>query len=264
MPTPVFSNPDFAAYVTQSFEFGRINQYLASAGDIFEASVSCKAVGLGPNSDLSRVQVGYFDPQVPDSSMALGLITPARALALPLPATPVTGRYQPQQTPGRILIWSGDRYDSTYDPSGAGPLVFERPIIDVVQYFADPPESIEGQRADKEYYYARMPAFGGDNSLFLLIPFYGRRYACCNFENAAGVDVAITISGLDFVITPASFPLTQLIAPFTLSDGSASQQIIRAATHGIHDYLQIQFNPTGDPGPGVFGSVRIQVSDLVA
>lgn len=264
MPPQLYRNPNAEAYVTGNFEFARFRQYLASAGDIFESAEGCRAIGLGPDSDISRVVVGYYDPQVPGSSMGLATLTPGRSFAVPISAIPISGAYQPSGQSGKILLWSEDKYDADFRPSGNvnDKFVYEPPLIDIIQYFADPPESIEGMRADKEYYYQFLqgPVAVG-RRVDVAIPFYGRRYAYIRIENPQD-QFAVQIWGVDFQNDGgAADPAISLMASFNVANGASAQRIVLASTMGLHDYLMIQFSPTVDPGDPFPVYLTVRVSD---
>jgi hypothetical protein len=165
--------------------------------------------------------------------------------------------------PGRILFWASEKYDPTFATVNSIS-AFELPMIDVIQYFADPSESIEGQRADKEYYYARFRPTTPGGSVALCVPYYGRRFASIQLEMSGGDavnPVTVVISGLNFQISQTSYPLTALIAPFTMEDGEATQQLIRAAVHGLHDYLYLRFSADVAAGSIEPVLIRVRVSD---
>lgn len=265
MPPQVFSNPNAEAYVTSNYEFARFKQYLASPGDIFESAEGCRAIGLGPDSDISRLVVGYYDPQVPGSSMALVTLSPGRSFAAPISAIPISGAYQPSGRPGKILLWSEDKYDPDFRPTinPDNKFVFEPPFVDIIQYFADPPESIEGMRADKEYYYQFLPGpvTAATGRVDVAVPFYGRRYAYIRIENPQDT-FTVSIYGVDFQNDGgAADPAIGLMASFALANGVSAQRIVLASTMGLHDYLMISFVPDVDPGDPFPVYLTIRVSD---
>jgi hypothetical protein len=271
MPTPDFEQPNSNSYVLGGYSFMRLKQYLSSPGDIFESEQSCYALGLGPDSDISRVQIAYFDSQEGGSSIfvntsgslqSLMTLTPDRPFAGLINALNGSSRYAPSGVPGRILISSADKYDPEYLPStfnaGNDRVVFEPPQIDVIQYFAPPPQVL-GLRSDKEYYYDSLP--GAADDCYLLVPFYGRKYASIVIQNNTVVDLTTTIFTVDFQISEIAPPEIQQVAPFLQAAGTSTQQILRAAANGLHDYLLLQFDPGGGGGGGADVACKIVVSD---
>jgi hypothetical protein len=94
----------------------------------------------------------------------------------------------------------------------------------------------------------------------LLVPFYGRKYASIVIQNNTVVDLTTTIFTVDFQISEIAPPEIRQVAPFLQAAGASTQQILRAAANGLHDYLLLQFDPTGGGG-GADVACKIVVSD---
>lgn len=275
-----FIQPNTDAYALKGYSFLRLKQLLASAGDIFESQQSAHAFALGPDSDISQVNIAYLDEQVPSTFLAQMTLTPHRTFESPIVAFNRTKLYAPSQVPARILIWPAEIYDPNYLPSGFTPnsdqLVFEPPIIDIFQFFS-PPSSLSSVRADKTYYYDVLP-FGSDDC-YVLVPFYGRRYASIVMHNDGDVTCGVTVSGVNFRISedpPSEIPV---VSTFTLGFHESTSRVVTCnydsrqgqappltnANAGLFDYLLLQFNPTApasDEDP-VDISLRVVVSDTV-
>jgi hypothetical protein len=236
-----YFNPSADQYVMSGSAFFRIKQTLASAGDIFEVPQSGHCFAIGPDSDISQATIAYFDPQSRPSyssqaspaqiNMSTMSITPQRTFQSLISAVNKDGTYNPSHVPGRILIWPTEVYDASFVPADYEPgndgFIFEPPVIDIVQFFS--PTNAIPSRADKTYYYDVTP-WGTDNdTCYVMIPYYGRRYASIQIVNTSSGPSAISVavSGVQFRqadINPADYPVYQLFAlgaPFLDQQGSA-------------------------------------------
>lgn len=266
-----FQQPEINNFVTGGFQFARIKQYLATAGDIFELPTGAKAFVLGPDSDISRATVAYVNAvDVEDfvvagsepTTMAQITVTPDRAFEGFIPALNTETSFKPsgasKGVPGRILVWPAEIFDSSYRPSGfaAGNDTFvrENPIIDIVEYFREP-GTLEPARSDKLYYYENLP-FGADDC-FLMIPFYGRRRATVNAVNTGANVMQVTMFGVNFRIDETTLASETQLDQDNVAAGAIGRQVLNAETDGFYDYLLFQFNPTGASNV----SLRVNVSD---
>ncbi len=200
-----YPQPNFDQYALNGYKFARLNTPLISDGDIYESAQGAQGFAIGPDSDISKVNIGYFDDQVPRFLNQFA-ITPDRPFpGLVAARNEVT--YQPSGRPGRTLIWSDELYNNTWSPSFidiAGRIDFEVPVMDVIQYFAPAAAAMNSGRNDKEYWYDFLNAPAnefGPNAWVLVIPFYGRRFFSMNFVSDATVQVAtinVSILGLHY------------------------------------------------------------------
>lgn len=277
----VFVQPNTDAYAIGGYSFLRLKQELASAGDIFESQQGAHALALGPDSDISEVTIAYLDTQAPGGTfLSTMTLTPQRMFESLIIAFNDTKQYAQSKAPGRILIWPTEIYDPTYLPADFSPnsdrLVFEPPVIDILQFF-EPPAVLSSVRADKEYYYDILP-FGVDDC-FVLIPFYGRRYASIVMHNSGDVTCGVTVSGVNFRISESAPSEIALVPTFTLGFTESTSRVVtcnydsRAGeippftniNAGLFDYLLLQFNPNvpGSDEAPVDISLRVVVSDTV-
>ena len=60
-----YPQPNADQYAINGYQYFRLNTLLSSPGDIYESAQSALAIALGPESDISRVAVAYYDDQVP-------------------------------------------------------------------------------------------------------------------------------------------------------------------------------------------------------
>lgn len=194
-------NPD--NYALNGYKFFRLNTPLISDGDMYESQQGAQGFAIGPDSDISKVNIGYFDEQVPRFLNQVA-ITPERAFPGFIAARNEVN-YVPANRPGRILIWSDELYNPTWNPNFidvAGRIDFEVPVMDVVQYFAPAAQSMNQGRNDREYWYDFIPAppapVGVNNVWTLVIPFYGRRYMNLIWQSQQPAAVGVSISGLHY------------------------------------------------------------------
>jgi len=184
----------------QSF---RLTTELASSGDMYESEVGALAVVLGPNSDIASVNVNYYDELQP-GYVASATISPDRLVVGRIDARNDTVYQGPGQRRGRILISPNDIWDPTLTPSdydsfgaGADAIEFITPVLDVVQYFVNPP-SVAPPRSDKLHRFQYFP--GAPNIIngvsWIAIPAYGRKSGYFTFYNRNAVDtIRVTVYG---------------------------------------------------------------------
>lgn len=263
-----YPQPNASSAVANSSGFFRLRTELASPGDIYESDESCHAISLGPESDISVVNVNYFDPDSPGFLNQLAVSSQRSFTANLVARNDAT--YAPFNTPGRILFWPADIYDPNYIPTPFDPdedkINNITPILDVVQYFSPIPSLIP-QRIDKAYEIQNYDAVGVN---WIVIPFYGRKYAYVEFSaKGGGVQPStIQIIGTNYAITPseevdpvAGTPYHQeveLLAQTSVSPGDpAVVKIITATATGAFDALVIGIH-SGGPAP-----LRVVTSDTL-
>jgi hypothetical protein len=222
--------------------FYRLNTPLVSDGDIYEAAVGASAFALGPDSDVANVNIGYFTGQGTPTFMQTISVGPGVTVAAEIFAT--NQQYMPSKRPGRILLWPEERYNPDTsalfsDPSRVDTIP---PVLDVIQFFGPPPASLDGRRKDKRYYFQQLPSNGVDD-YYLIVPYYGRRYANIKLWNCPGT---LEIMGMSYA--QAAGALDQIVRLALASPipnpPITSQWVITAGAHGMHDALVLRF--TGD------------------
>lgn len=200
-----YPQPNADSYALNGYKFFRLNTPLISDGDVYESAQGAQAFAIGPDSDISKVNIAYFDDQVPNFVNQFA-ISPERSFP-GLVAARNEVDYVPSNRPGRILLWSDELYNPTWSPSFidvAGRIDFEVPVMDVIQYFAPSGLSTNQGRNDREYWYDFLNAPADEvypNSWVLVIPFYGRRFFTMNFksdETTQLTDIQVTVSGLHY------------------------------------------------------------------
>ena len=195
--------PNADQYALNGYKFFRLNTPLISDGDIYESAQGAQAFAIGPDSDISKVNIAYFDDQVPNFVNQFA-ITPERSFP-GLVAARNEVNYVPSNRPGRILLWSDELYNPTWDPNFidvAGRIDFEVPVMDVIQYFAPSGLATNQGRNDREYWYdfiAAPPAqVGVVNAWTLVIPYYGRRFFNMVWQSQQPNTVDVSILGLHY------------------------------------------------------------------
>lgn len=272
-----YPQPNADAYALNGYRFFRLNTELVSPGDIYESAQGAQAFALGPDSDVDRVNVAYFDDQLGPTFVNGMTVGSARSFVGQVAARNEV-QYMPAGRPGRVLIWPANLYDPTFKPPGCGtgPIVFDTlqiipPQLDVIQYFS-PPGSLQPERSDKTYLFQTLEAPIQPNAQGnLMVPYYGRRYAMLEATNRTDLSVPTSINlaiyGVNFtfsVASPASqqtHQVTTLRALAPVAPGAQVIKIVTADTDGLFDYLLVQTERTvaaeaGDPFPA-----KIVVSD---
>lgn len=255
-----FPQPEATPYAVNNYGFFRLNTPLSSPGDIYESDQSGHAFCVGPNSDIANVNMAYFDDQVP-TFMQFITLSPTRSITGLINARN-DAKYAPAQRPGRILFWSDDIYDPNFRPRAAvaGDAVqFVPPLIDIIQYFT-PLASVVPPRINKEFVFQNYVVPGGQ-TLFIVLPYYGRRYAFVDFTNRNNVSPnTFGVSGVNYAITDDSsgnpyHQETTLLAAAAVAPGASARKIIRASTDGMFDALVFSLT-NGGPAP-----LRVDVAD---
>jgi hypothetical protein len=256
-----YPQPNATDYATNEYDFFSLKTILSSPGDIYESDQGAHGIAIGPDSDIANVNMAYFDENVPVTLMTVRTISPLRAFVGSVLARN-TASYAPAQRPGRVLFWADDIYDPNYRPRSAvsGDTVqFIAPVLDIVPYFA-PMASIGPARVDKSFVFQNylVPT---SKTLFLVVPYYGRKFASINFTNrSATIPNTFGIIGVNYAITDdsSSNPYHQetvIRAPGSVAAGVSATQIIKAGTNGTFDALVFSVTDTG-PAP-----LRILMSD---
>ena len=257
-----YPQPDANKYALNGFKFFRLNTPLTSDGDIYESAQGAQGFAIGPDSDISKVNIGYYDEQVPRFLNQIA-ITPERAFPGLIPARNEVN-YVPSNEPGRILIWSDELYNPTWDPNFvdvSARIDFEVPVMDVIQYFAPAAQAMNQGRNDREYWYDFIAApaaqVGFTNAWVLVIPYYGRRFCDLTWQSQQPNDVQVSISGLHYKPGTAN---TAAIATPLIDDGAAhggAKFVTVPAGESYHQVVLASMKTNG-------GAVSTAADDAVA
>lgn len=254
------AQPSTNDYAINKYGFFPLDTPLASPGDIFESEQAGYAFVVGPESDVARVNMAYFDDQLAATKMRFETVSSSRSLTGPVFARN-DAKYSPSNRPGRILFWSADIYDPNFRPSGfedPDEIQFIAPRLEILTYFYQP-TNLTPWRNDKEFNFQNYVDAGG--TLYIVVPYYGRKYCYVNFTNRNTVQSnTFGILGVNYAITDDSgsnpyHQETVLLEPAAISSGDSVTKIIRASTNGMFDALVFSVDDAG-PAP-----LRIAVSD---
>lgn len=182
--------------VLRSQDYFRLKQEVASPGDIYELDISTTAIYIGPDSDISEVQVTYFNPNEPNAleTAVVAVNGPfvGRLDSLLKTRVPTTGQ------PARLLVSPVDYVDNAYAPPlSVAERRFNIPaVIDLMAAVKILPD-IPAVRADRTLRLPMVPFTTGksvppdedDGSTDIVIPIYGRRMV--TVAATASVDVGI-------------------------------------------------------------------------
>lgn len=252
-----YPQPDANQYALNGYKFFRLNTPLVSDGDIYESSQGTDGLAIGPDSDIAKVNVAYYDDQVA-RYMNQVAITPGR----PFPGKLLArneATYAPTNRPGRLLFWPDDLYNVDWRPSDYDPgqwrIDFVRPVLDVVEYFS-PVGQIAG-RNDKQYRYHQMPFANPAGGFWgLIIPFYGRRYASVFVGNlrVGNEGVSLEVNGLTYSQGEAGDQSSDVVvvsADAAVAPGASTMRVVKASTHGMFDALFLKFSATWSNPPSM-------------
>ncbi len=242
MSYPQPSADQYALNAQQAF---RLVTQMVSPGDIYEVTQSGYAFAVGPDSDVADIKITYYDAQSAQQFVNQVSISPSRAFAGYIVAQN-DATYMPANRPGVILMWAGNLIPSNgFLPTGFNPdqdrIVMEYPILDVVQSF-QPTASVTSSRPDKTWFYQEVVI--GNTSGYVLIPYYGRKYAAVQLDNNSGHDVNFTVTGINFKISDTAPATYATLGTALVVTTANTMQIYRADTVGLFDYLMIHVTPT--------------------
>lgn len=273
-----YPQPNADAYALNGSRFFRLNTLLASPGDIYESAQGGLGFALGPESDISKVNIGYYDDQVPTflNTTAIG---PSRSFVGRLDARN-DASFVPINRPGRVLMWPADLYNPAWRPPAFNVLTdiisYFTPRLDVIQYFSDQP-SLVPARNDRSYLIQDI--FSGvatTADTYLMIPFWGRRFAQIQATNknlAGGTSGAwnFSVSGVSFgisgnaTLTANSTDYTQLTTLVADAPIAAQATVLKRITSfadGVFDMLMLRVHRTAPDLDPPKGPIRITVSDV--
>ena len=256
-------------------EYFRLFTELESSGDIFELDESIKAFIIGPQSDIGRVRVTYYDPNqsLKINSFVVSVDDPFIGRVDKLTST----KYPQVNEDADILVSLEDLLNNDYNPTGTTPgdaITFVKPRIDLLCYF-DQPNDFPQKRADfTKRGNLTIPDTGaGSGAAYLIVPFYRRKVATFKFLAFPAHDYDFVLNGLTWIpgagTGPSdSFMINQLQVSLAGIKGNTTGQppfIYKASTLGLFDYLQVTIVGTatdGAAGPSIFYDIELQDEEL--
>jgi hypothetical protein len=257
-----YPQPDSDQYAIQGVQYFRLLTELATPGDIYESQQSCHALAIGPESDVANVNLAYFDGQVP-TFVALTQVGPPRSFTGRVDARN-TDKYAPSGRPGRILFWPADLYDPTFIPEDflddQDTLTFITPKLDVIQYFK-PQQSLVPLRNDKTFRFTEIDQ-PENRTAFLVLPFWGRKYAQCRVMNNSDQSLAWGVTGITYFSNDQNKAMETTIERVdAIAPGDQHTTLVRAASNGTFDALMFDLNISEGSGPTPF---EVLMSDTPA
>ena len=238
-----FPQPQASQEIIEGQEFFRLYTELQSGGDIYEVDASASAFVIGPQSDLARVRITYFDPSAPNQAQVSSFVVSVDDPFIGRVDAFGTTKYPLGKMPARILVSPEDLYvqgalEATVT-SQINTIVI--PKIDLL-CFLSPPAAVPSKRADFTMEGRITIPDNGVSDAFntTSIPFYRRKYAAINLNNFSAFGYSYTVQGYNFT-TDMSGSSYQLFSKQLKSGvlGSGAQIIleIKASVDGLWDYL---------------------------
>jgi len=212
-----YPQPSSNAYAVKGYQYFRLNTPLVTPGDIYESEQGGLALALGPDSDIARVQVNYFDDQAPNFINSITLSND-RSFVGRVDAN-LEGEYAPSNRPARILIAPLDLWNPQFEPPAASlhlgnTHLLITPNLDVIEYLSQPPPGLVPQRSDKVWSFPEVPiqdpfvAPATVPQAWITLPYYGRRFGNYKIAVRGDEDVlarfALTVYGVTLQTTTTS------------------------------------------------------------
>lgn len=276
-----YPQPTASQEVLEGQEIYRLNTLLDSSGDAYELNVSAKAFAIGPESDVARARVTYFDPINGAQSFIVSVGCPwiGRIDALENENYPVGA------VPGNIIVTPEDIVETkaTIISSQSAFLTnfstisYIKPRLDLIAYLSEP-RILPLKRADARY---NGPltitdvsdgSFSGDpNTSAILLPYYRRKYASIKLAWGSTGTAVAAVYGLKFRIAGTSGQALemheQIIANTNLTSAAELSLETRASTMGTWDYLMVTYRSpsscynAGSSTPTTITAYDIEVCD---
>lgn len=246
--------------VANNEDFFRLFQEVTSSGDIFEVDASMRAWCVGPQSDLSSFNIYYYDQQLaPNRQNVLEV-----SVGNPFPATIFSlldRQYPGVNNPAQMLVATRDLVNPDYLPRdfnavGPPPDVVMRfpPRIDLIGMLEKPTGSAP-IRSDRVYNLNNVTS-GVAESLWIIIPYYGRRQGTISITNldvGGGIDAVIEVLGVRLGIgnTTTGTPqqrnteIALTATPLTVVPQSDRQIVTKASEDGQFDLLVVRVQDLG-------------------
>lgn len=263
-----YPQPLASQEVIQGQGFNRLFTELDSSGDAYEMDVSAKAFCIGPESDIAKARITYYDSVLAAraQSFVVQVGDPFYGRIDSLPQNKYAGNIA-----SNIIITPEDLVESQQafvDAFGAGIIdtnfdliSYVKPRIDLLGYLSDP-AVLALKRSD----YVRRGfisvqnhvavGFGGNGTTYLFFPYYRRKYVSLKIFNGVGSNYTVFVYGMSirnattFDVGVADVKRVQLATAVVGAAPAALE--IRASTTGFYDYLGISVAGAGyDSGNAV-------------
>jgi len=256
-----YPQPIASQEIREGQEFYRLLTEIETSGDVYEMDVSAKAFSIGPESDIARARVTYFDA-----------INNAHSFVVSVGA-PFVGRVDASPTkkyvggvPGNIIITPEDIIQSDYRSASvsAGDIVnFIKPRLDIVAALTEP-RILPNKRAEF-IQRGRVTIPAGEDTYWIYVPFYGRKFASISISNWTGsASYTAQIFGINFsldgalrALSIAADSATAIPAP----SGTGIAVEVKASLVGMFDYLEIRIAGNAVTGLGNTLLYTLRTSD---
>ncbi len=238
------STPDIQSVLRGQDHF-RLKEVVQSFGSNYEIQESAQSIFLGPDSDISEVEIQYYNPAAP-----LSLMT-----ARVSPGAPFVGRIDSlggtkvssTQDPATILVYPIDVVNNQYvrpTPDAPGPSRRSNvnAIIDLI--FANQKlPVIPAQRADKTHRFLAVPFEyvngNPDGSTDIVIPMYGRRMISISVASAVPYALDCYAGSM---LSGGSLNVTPLLLGRIDQATSTTQSVTRTAVYRASDQWSSRFS----------------------
>lgn len=252
-----YPQPQASTEILEGQNFFRLFTELVSSGDIYEMNASALAFCIGPQSDVARARVTYYDPSSPtkSSSFVVSVDSPFIGRIDRLGSQ----KYPIANVPANILISPEDLVNNDWEPPGSNPatqpIALVKPYVDLLAYFSDPPVT-PARRADfSRRGRAYIPdAGGGAGVSYLVLPYYRRKYGSIKFNNA-GLARAVDVVGVSFTGSGAPETAsinTTVVNAGVITGGDSSSFEVRASQDGLFDYLSLKLSGQNTGAAGLY------------
>lgn len=268
-----YPQPQAAQEVLDGQNIFRLKTSVESSGDVYEINTSSKGFAIGPESDLSRARITYFDPSqsLRSESLVVSVDNPFDGRI----DSRISEKYPVANVGARILVSPDEIINNEIEsnlPFGLdhtnGFFSIIKPILDLQCFLGNP--SFGPRRRSPRVVRGKIGfdngASGGNAAAsMLLVPCYGRRFASLKvargYTGAFGsADNQVSLIGLSFLNEATNFGGTdpkafavEIVAatniPHLPTGGVGSQAAVleyRASTDGHFDYLAIRFTITAN------------------
>jgi len=247
--------------VLNSKDFWRLRQKLESSGDIFEIDNSIIALYVGPDSDISELEVTYYDEQI-QGQLQQAVISPGAPFVGRLDALLATTAQATGQ-PARILVTARDIVDQSYlRPTALQPASIVRipTFIDLVGVFGNL-ITVPQLRSDRSFRSPLIPFLGTGfvGSTDIVFPVYNRRLVTVTVDVPPFTDLFASIDCVTLTPGANNHPVNIGTMTFpSLSVGATQTLAIKASAVGVYDLLIVNLSSAVAAGSA---SVTIRASD---
>lgn len=189
----------------RSQDYWRLFTEIETSGDIYRCDVSARAFVLGPQSDVARVKISYFDPQEPAADLANNLVVSNERLFSGRVDALQIEQYGGGDQQANILITLLDLMPPPgYQPEAAAAagdeVVLVQPRLDLLAYLAPVPANVP-DRVERQHLLQGRQSIQLADSIWYIVPFYGRKSVCYGIKNvnfALAVDVNLELWAIKF------------------------------------------------------------------